>query len=90
MINYKMQKVTSRVESEIICDVCLKNYSLDVNKHPEQQLYVQEFVNIYHYGGYASIFGDGSEIKCNICQDCFKKILETFMSDKLKNITFEG
>ncbi len=89
MINYKFKNVKTQIESEIICDVCQKKYSLEVNSHPEHQLYAQEFVNIYHTGGYASIFGDGSEIKCDICQDCFKIILETFMADKLKIVLEE-
>ena len=84
MIEYRTTKTLT--PKKITCDCCKKSYIIDELNHPELLLEVQEFVRIAHYGGYSSIFGDGGEIECDICQECFKLILGKFMPEKLKNL----
>ena len=68
MIRYK--SVTKTVE-EIIsvkCDRCGKEYdALDFE--------AQEFHHIKFTGGYASIFGDGTEVECDLCQYCLHEMI---------------
>ena len=68
MISYK--SVTRTVE-EIIslkCDKCGKEYDA-------QDCEVQEFHHIKFTGGYASVFGDGMEVECDICQYCLHQMI---------------
>lgn len=46
----------------ITCDICQRNY--------ESPLEIQAFVLIDKTGGYGSAFGDGTRIKCDLCQYC--------------------
>jgi hypothetical protein len=62
MINtIKKSEEVEYIES-ITCDVCKTTYS-DI-------LDLQEFHHIDFVCGYNSRFGDGTNVKCDICQGC--------------------
>lgn len=66
----------------ITCDVCKKTY--DINDTFE----IQEFYHITHQCGYDSVFGDNNILRVDICQYCFKKIIEEKCGD-IKNFIVE-
>jgi antitoxin CcdA len=71
MKNYRSYQFTStaKVLTSITCDICKKEYpEFDV-------LEIQEFHHIDFVGGYASVFGDGYRVKCDICQHCLQKMI---------------
>lgn len=72
MINYKEVQKTEEEIISIRCDVCGKVY--DVNDVFE----IQEFRHIRFYGGYGSVFGDGTKVSCDICQHCLYKMIGDF------------
>jgi len=41
----------------------------------DDEFEAQEAFFLKQTGGYSSVFGDGSEIYIDICQDCFKEKL---------------
>jgi len=55
------------------CDVCERKISSDDwDEH-------QEIVSIDTYGGYGSLFGDGTHIRLDICQYCVEKMLGKYI-----------
>ena len=65
------QEVKShKILQSITCDICGKFYARD------DYTEIQEFHTIHFTGGYGSVFGDGSEIDCDICQRCLLKMLQ--------------
>ena len=66
----KVQEVEETIE--IICDKCQKKYDID------DIFEIQEFYHIKFTGGYASVFGDGSVVECDICQHCLLEIIKDF------------
>lgn len=71
MITYKkVAKIIEEVVS-VKCDKCGKEY--DAN-----DLETQEFHHIKFCGGYASVFGDGTEVECDICQHCLHGMIGDF------------
>ena len=68
MVKYEERKTEHLVG--ITCDVCKKEYSSD-----DYSEYL-EFVQVNDTGGYGSIFGDGLKMQIDICQHCFKHMLE--------------
>jgi antitoxin CcdA len=69
----KKKKVTLEKVCRIICDICGAAYD---NKPESDDIYeTQEFICIDRIGGFNSIFGDGEEIKVDICQHCFKNLI---------------
>jgi len=71
MIKYEIQKFEEKVPHKIICDVCGKEIEMTIEE--------QEVLYINFIGGYGSVFGDGSEVKAEICQDCVKKLLGKYL-----------
>lgn len=55
----------------ITCDVCKSRY--------DDPIEYQQFVGLDKTAGYGSIFGDGATIRCDICQDCLKKLLGEYL-----------
>ena len=53
--------------SEILCDICERKAELNGT-----DFQFAEFVSIKNVGGYASIFGDNSNISIDICQYCLR------------------
>lgn len=56
------------------CDCCNKIY---YNKTSDFEYY--EKFSLNQDCGYASIFGDGNIIECDLCQMCLKKLLGNFI-----------
>jgi len=74
MRTFKEIAVPSKVLALITCNVCGKTF--DPEKDWEE---IGEFTAIYFQGGYGSIFGDGSEVECDICQHCLAKVLGEYI-----------
>jgi len=53
------------------CDKCGKEYDAI-----DDMFECQEFHHISFTGGYGSVFGDDSDIECDICQHCLKKMID--------------
>ena len=68
MILYKEEKIL--VPNKLICDKCGKEITDVLEK--------QEAYSIHFIGGYASIFGDGIEVQCDLCQHCLKELIGKF------------
>jgi len=56
----------------IICDSCGREM------HPTDHIEYQESFSIVFTGGYGSIFGDGVDITCDLCQYCLHKMIKDF------------
>jgi hypothetical protein len=73
---FKTKKQTREVEVEIvevfICDKCKKEIT------PQDTWEWDEAYSISFRGGYASVFGDGAEVECDLCQHCLKELIETY------------
>lgn len=76
MIKYRTETMESKVLESITCDVCKKEFNY---KKDEDELEIQEFQYIRIRGGYGSVFGDGSQLKIDICQHCLKKLVGEYM-----------
>lgn len=50
------------------CDCCAKTVDVESLDH-------QEAVHLDLTGGYTSVFGDGAQVQCDLCQDCVKALL---------------
>jgi hypothetical protein len=71
MIKYKKVTRTTEEISSVQCDKCGKEYDAG-------DLEVQEFHHISFCGGYASVFGDGTQVECDICQHCLYEMIGGF------------
>ena len=77
MIEYKTVPSEEDFELKVecvslTCDKCGEIYSID--DHQE----IQEFHHVSFTGGYSSVFGDGSSVHCDLCQDCLKELIGSF------------
>ena len=82
MIKYKTITVQEEIIESATCDVCGKTLTQsDIGTHGEMgfQEEFQEWHRIRTYGGYGSIIGDGAKIECDICQECFSKLLGPYL-----------
>jgi len=70
MITYREIQTTKKEFVSIQCDRCKKVF--------DDSMEVQEFLKIRFQGGYASIFGDETNISCDICQYCLKELIGNF------------
>lgn len=61
------ETVTKTRLVSIICDCCKREFDDDMD--------LQEFLSYYNTGGYSSVFGDGTVMSLELCQDCVKKLL---------------
>lgn len=75
MITYK--EIATSVADDIICDICGKKYNV-----LEDDFEAQEFHHINFIGGYDSVFGDGNQVTCDICQHCLKEILGKYLKTR--------
>ena len=73
MIKYKEVKKPTQEIVSVKCDVCGKEY----NKG-QDDFEIEEFHHIRFTGGYASVFGDGTQVECDICQHCLQKMIGNF------------
>ena len=70
------EKYVQKVIDKIKCDCCGKEFNV---KRTEDDMEIQEMLIIDEVGGYGSIFGDGTRILCDICQECMKKLLGKYI-----------
>lgn len=63
----------SQVET-IICDICKKQFDIE-----KDWMETQEFLHIHLIGGYGSILGDESNVRCDICQHCLQDKLGKYL-----------
>lgn len=71
MIEYKTVSKLHQESYFITCDKCKTKYNCK-----DDEMEIQEFLFIREVGGYNSVFGDGSEISFDICQNCFFDIVK--------------
>jgi len=71
MITYKKEMVEEEIFDKFICDRCKKEIFDD-------DMELQEAYSIRLLGGYASVFGDGCKVDCDLCQHCLKDLIEDF------------
>jgi hypothetical protein len=55
------------------CDRCKKVFSIE-----DDFFELQEFQHIVFTGGYASVFGDETNIECDLCQRCLQELVGEF------------
>lgn len=68
----------------VTCDICKASFS------PQVDLF--EFSNIFNIdfiAGYGSIFGDGTRVTADFCEDCFKSKLGEYLSTIPESEYFE-
>ena len=68
--------VTEETMVAVVCDICCKECD---PKKPEDDMEIQEFHHVNFTGGYASIFGDGSKVRCDICQHCLSNMIKDYI-----------
>ena len=78
MIHYTQKIAPMRVEEAYECDVCHNIYT-PLKGDPTQEMEMEEFLHIHFVGGYQSIFGDGNQVDCDICQHCLKSLLGEYL-----------
>lgn len=66
------KNVTVETISHIICDRC--GATADV-----EDMEAQEYLKVDFCGGYTSVFGDGSKVQLDLCQNCVKDTLGDFL-----------
>lgn len=76
MITYTKTTIEQKSVASITCDVCKVVHSIKVDGFAFE---TQEFLHINLRGGYGSVFGDESTIKCDICQHCLKRLLGEYI-----------
>ena len=69
MIHQELREISVPCDVSVECDVCGSVYDIDDWENSS------EFYHLYHDCGYASVFGDGNTISCDICQDCLRDFL---------------
>lgn len=74
MRHYKLEEVLHQKLSAVECDVCKRVFDPSLDS-----MEIQEITEIHFIGGYSSIFGDGSEVSCDICQGCLKSLLGPYL-----------
>ena len=88
MVKILQEKVkTEKVVVAIECDKCHKVYheKETVEKNGIHMMIecrdtweISEMHHIDFVGGYGSIFGDGTKVKCDLCQHCLKELIAPF------------
>lgn len=69
---FSEQKFVTKVCTEIVCDRCGKRIPED-NSDEWHAGYRIEFT-----GGYGSVFGDGNQVECDLCQSCLHSLIGKF------------
>jgi hypothetical protein len=68
--------VNKEIIESYICDKCKREYKDD------DIFEVQEFHHIQFTGGYGSVFGDSSNVECDLCQYCLYELIGLFADIK--------
>lgn len=85
MKNFKEIKISEKKIVSVTCDKCGKTICFTDNDFAFKGSNVHEmfdYQNWLHFnftGGYNSIFGDGNEYECDLCQQCTKKLLGNYL-----------
>ncbi len=74
----KLVKTQKQELVSITCDKCTKVYMVE-DDEKDCRLEIQEFHTIRFRGGYGSVFGDETEVQCDICQHCLYEMIKDFM-----------
>lgn len=69
----KMQEVP--VCTAVICDKCGKEIKSD------DTMQIQEVLSIRVCPGYSSCLGDGSDLRCDLCDSCVKEVLGAYFKE---------
>lgn len=72
MIKYKKKIKEVEVIEYFNCDFCGKKIK------QEDHFEWDEMHRIHFVGGYGSVFGDGCEVQCDICQNCVYQLIKNF------------
>jgi len=72
MITTKKKTVEKKVLDKFICDRCKGVIKAD------DVMELQETYCIEFHTGYNSVFGDGYVIRCDLCQNCLKDLINEF------------
>lgn len=73
-----MLPVQTQSLDKVICDCCKKEYDFS-DIYSKDSFQIQEFHHIAFVAGYESVFGDGSKVECDLCQNCLKKLLGKYL-----------
>jgi len=76
MIKYQTEYIATQKETTITCDVCGKVCRCD---YGSSTMDAEEFLSIAFTGGYGSIFGDGTKVKADLCQECVSSVLGKYL-----------
>jgi|LSQX01.3.fsa_nt_gb hypothetical protein len=81
---YNQEVIYENLLQKIICDCCKKEYD-------QQNFFeIEEFISIDKFGGYGSVFEDGTRIKLDLCQYCFKELLGKYCQIRPYSIKTES
>lgn len=71
----KYESVTKKTEmlTGVICDRCGNVINVE-----DDIFEFQEIHSIFFVGGYGSVFGDGSTVQCDLCQNCLMDLIREF------------
>lgn len=72
MKNTKSVTKEINIVDSITCDRCKKVVFTD------DEFELQEMCLIHFTGGYASVFGDGTTVEIDLCQDCLYELTKDF------------
>lgn len=71
----KTKKVVETIEHDVldkvVCNICHREFDDETEIH--------EMHHVRFTGGYASVFGDGTVVTCDICQYCMKEKLGEYL-----------
>ena len=70
MIIYKTEMAEHQVFDKFICDRC--------KQEVKGEMELQETHSIKFISGYLSVFGDGNDVNCDLCQRCLKDLIGDF------------
>jgi len=72
MLRFGTRTVEEHTPLECICDRCGKSIT------PDNFIEWEEKQVIRFTGGYGSVFGDGAQVECDLCQSCFYELVGPF------------
>ncbi|CBE68345.1 MAG: hypothetical protein F9K13_02500 [Candidatus Methylomirabilis oxygeniifera] len=72
MLTFGTQTVEEPIPLACICDRCGKSIT------PDSFIEWEEKQMIRFTGGYGSVFGDGTQVECDLCQSCMEALIGVF------------
>jgi hypothetical protein len=76
MKKFIKEKIEVLITESITCDVCKQTFE------QKDVVNFQEMLSISFTGGFGSIFGDGAQVSCDICQKCLNNKLGDYIKVK--------